>query len=227
MGRTLRLFVTAAGAFGIAAALAMAAPSNGNFETGDFSGWKTVDQEGNDIPRAISKGKWQVYKNKLKYDVDPMPPRGGIGDPEPMLSEPPQGTYAAGLASTGPGAHILHRKITVSNAQQLSLKLAYHNTADDFYVQNDLRPEGGDRRGDGPNQQLRVDIMKPGARINSLKAADIVENVFRTQEGDELERDYFKLTSDLEEGQYRLRIAEVDNQSEFLVGVDAVKLKSD
>ena len=227
MGRTTRVLAAGVGAFGIAAAIAIAAPSNGNFETGDFSGWKTLDQEGSEAPlRSISKGKWQVYKNKLRYGDDPGPPRRGI---EPKLAAPPQGTYAAGLASRGPGVHILHRKITVSGGEELSLRLAYNNTAEDFVIGDGFNPDGGlDRRGDGgPNQQLRVDIMEPDAPLKSLNPAHIVQNVFSTQPGDDLERDYFKLATLLDDGQYRLRIAEVDNLGQFLVGVDAVKLKND
>ncbi|MDX6587340.1 MAG: hypothetical protein QOI31_1813 [Solirubrobacterales bacterium] len=218
MGRTMRTCVVALGAFGIAAAFAMAAPPNGNFESGSFDGWKTVDEEGGGSPRSNSKGKWQVYKNQLKYGESPPPRRGIGGGPNAKLAEPPQGTYAAGLASQGPGTHILYRKITVSGGQELSLQLAYFNTAGEFFVQNDLDSDTG------ANQQLRVDIMEPDAPIDSLEPADIVENVFRTNEGDDSKRNYFKRKTDLDAGEYRLRIAEVDNQAEFLVGVDAVKL---
>src|SRR5687767_4139329 len=171
MARTVRICAAVTGTFGAMVALAIAAPSNGNFETGDFSGWKTVDEEGSDAPlRSTTKGKWQVYTGKLRYPDGPTVRGDG---PEPKLPEPPQGTYAAGLASQGPGTHILHRRITVSGDRELSLRLAYQNTAEDFVIGDGLNSDGGlDRRGDGgPNQQLRVDIMEPDAPLRSLKPA--------------------------------------------------------
>lgn len=226
MTKTVRIGAVSTVAFGVATALALAAPTNGNFETGTFKGWKTRDVEGSDVPlRSVSTGDWQVYKNKLKYPEAPMPRRGD--GPSPKIAEPPQGIYAAGLASRAPGQHILHREISVSSDKELRLKLAYLNTNNDFVIGDGLNPEGGlDRRGDGgPNQQLRVDIMEVDAPIDSVAPEDIVLNVFNTQPGDDLKRDYFKLRTVLTEGEYRLRVAEVDNQGEFLVGVDAVKLK--
>ena len=79
--------------------------------------------------------------------------------------------------------------------------------------------------GDFQNQQLRIDLMAPDAEIGSLANEDIVKTVFRTQPGDDLRRAYKKVAANVDEGEYRLRIAEVDNQSNSMVGVDAVKLK--
>ena len=114
--RGFRLFAAAAGTFGAATALAMAAPSNGNFETGNFDGWERLDESTDS--RAISKGRWQVYEGKLKYE-ELEGPRRGLG-PDLKLPEPPQGKYAAAIASEGPGTHILHRVISVSGDQKLS-----------------------------------------------------------------------------------------------------------
>ncbi len=232
MGRAIKMLVAGTGAFGIAVAIAMAAPTNGNFEKGNFDGWERVDDNGDIIlPRAEAKGKWQVYKGKLKFDFEEVPPRGGDAPPNAKLAEPPQGKFAAGLGSQGPGTHILHRVLSVSGKQQLSFKLSYWNTADDFYVQDTLSPEPPGRRAGSmgpsefPNQQLRVDIMDPEAPVDSLKNANIVKTIFRTKPGDKRRLDYTKFKTTLKQGEYRLRIAEVDNQSNFMVGVDAVKLK--
>lgn len=223
MTRTVRICAVATGTFGAMVALAIAAPSNGNFETGNFDGWETLDE--GDMKRAITEGRWQVYKGKLKYgDLGPIPRRGGA---ELKLAEPPQGTYAAGLASTGPGTHILHREISVSGDQKLTLQLSYWNSASDFYVQDTLSSEPPFRRGgeEFQNQQLRIDLMEPDAPLASLEGSDIVKTIFRTKEGDDRKRPYGKVSANVNEGEYRLRIAEVDNQAEFLAGVDAVKLK--
>lgn len=224
MRRGFRLFAAAAGTFGAATALAMAAPSNGNFETGNFDGWERFDESSDS--RAISKGRWQVYKGKLKYG-ELEGPRRGLGL-DLKLPEPPQGKYAAAIASEGPGTHILHRVISVSGDQKLSLQLAYWNSAEDFYTPDTLSSIEPGRRGgmgDFQNQQLRIDLMAPDAEIGSLANEDIVKTVFRTQPGDDLRRAYKKVAANVDEGEYRLRIAEVDNQLNFMVGVDAVKLK--
>lgn len=231
MARKIRLLATATVAFGVAAGLAMAAPSNGDFETGNFDGWKTKDENGDGgAMRDTSKGRWQVYEGKLRLGgLEAPPPRQGMGGPEPKLPEPPQGKYAAGIASQGPGTHVLHRVLAVSGQKKLSLQLAYWNTADDFYTPDTLASDKPARRGIGPetvpNQQLRIDLMKPNAPIYSVKDQDIVKTIFRTRPGDDLRRDYKKLNKNVGGGEYRLRIAEVDNQSNFLAGVDAVKLK--
>ena len=75
------------------------------------------------------------------------------------------------------------------------------------------------------NQQLRIDLMDPEAPIKSLDPVDIYQTVFRTMPGDPRKREYAKVKTTVPDGKFRLRIAEVDNQSNFLTGVDAVKLK--
>ena len=230
MGRTLRLCAAAAAAFGVVAALAMAAPTNGGFEKGTFQGWERVDESGGDAPpRDTSTGAWQIYSGKLRLSEGPPPPKRGLGGegPDVKLDEPPQGQYAAGLGSTGPGTHILHRVISVSGRQQLSLQLSYWNTAQDFYVQDYLSADPPFRRGgdEFSNQQLRIDLMEPDAPIASLESEDIVKTIFRTKPGDKRRRDYATVKAGVNAGEYRLRIAEVDNESNFFVGIDAVKLK--
>jgi hypothetical protein len=217
MSKAIRLLAAAAGAFGVVAALAIAAPTNGNFETGTFEGWKRVDQGNND--RSKAKGVWQVYKNRLR-DTNAGPPIKRRGGAPFKLGAPPRGTYAAGLFSLGEGTHILHRVLEVDEQSELSMQLAFKNTADDFYVLDSLSPDGD------ANQQLRIDLMEPDAPIDSLEGSDIIDTLFSTQSGDPRKRAYSKLKADVEPGTVRLRIAEVDNQSNFLVGVDAVKLKA-
>ncbi len=223
MSRTLRLCVAAAGAFGVVTALAIAAPQNGNFEKGTFKGWKTEDSGGDLLTRSNSKGVWQVYKGKLKVGGGPTP-RGGIESA--TLAEPPQGTYAAGLSTLNPGSHILHRKLSVSGKRKLTFQLAFKNTAEDFYAPDTLAYEEPRRGVEGfKNQQLRIDVMVPAAPIDSLEDADIAKTIFHTEPGDKRKQGWKKIKANLQKGEYRLRIAEVDNQSPFLVGVDAVKLK--
>jgi hypothetical protein len=116
--------------------------------------------------------------------------------------------------------------LNAKGESKLTFLLAYNNTAEDFYSPDSFEygtvMRGG---GDSSNQQLRIDIMDPGAPIKSLDPVDIRETVFQTMPGDPLKRKYAKVKATVPDGKFRLRIAEVDNQSNFLTGVDAVKLK--
>ncbi|MDQ2675223.1 MAG: hypothetical protein M3Y34_00305 [Actinomycetota bacterium] len=213
----------AGSAFGAFTALALAAPPNGNFERGDFTGWEVFDEGGELDRRAEATGEWQVYEGKLK--AGGLVPRGPAPE-ETKLAAPPQGTFAAGFISNGPGSHMLHRVLQADGKSQLSLQLTFNNTADDFYVQDTLSSEPPFR---GPsefqNQQLRIDLLEPDAPVGTLDKEDLIDTIFRTRPGDKRKRDWFKLKTPVKGGEFRLRIAEVDNEAPFGVGVDAVKLK--
>jgi hypothetical protein len=213
--------VAALAVIGATAAIALGATPNGDFESGDFDGWETYDSNG--MMRSTATGQWQVYKGKLK--VEPVMPRGGDPAP-PKLGEPPQGTFAAGLSTNGPGNHILHRVLEADGKSELRLELAFQNTANDFYVQDYLTSEPPARGlGEPRNQQLRIDLLKPDAPIDTLKKSDIIDTIFKTKPGDKRKRDWKPIDATVGDGEFRLRIAEVDNEAPFAVGVDAVKLK--
>lgn len=101
--------------------------------------------------------------------------------------------------------------------------MSYRNDAAAFFSPNSLSESSG------PNQQFRIDVVKPGAPIRSLATGDVLANVFGTKPGDPRTRTPFAVTYDLTPfaGQtVRLRFAEVDNQFFFRVGVDAVGITS-
>jgi hypothetical protein len=80
-----------------------------------------------------------------------------------------------------------------------------------------------------PNQQYRVDVMKPTAPVNSLNPADILATVFATKVGDSETMSPTQFSVDLTPfaGQtVRLRFANVDNEYFFNAGVDAVSITS-
>jgi hypothetical protein len=213
--------VVAAAAF---ASLAVAAPvnvPNGNFEEGNLSKWQRFEPGG---------GQWGVYEEM----VEPPAPRGFLGGFPP----PPQGTYAAGATQNGPGLNILHRvlKLKDGKVNKIKFELFYRNTVNRFYAPNHFRFGGGGGmvplpRGevDGPpNQQLRIDLMKRGAKLKSLKDDDILATLLHTEPGDPKTRQYKPLKANMtklgiDANRVRLRIAEVDNRGEFLVGVDNLK----
>ena len=76
-----------------------------------------------------------------------------------------------------------------------------------------------------PNQQYRVDLIKPSAPIDSVAAGNVLRNLFQTQPGDPNPKGYTLIATDISAfaGQtVRLRFAEVDNQGFFNAAVDNV-----
>ena len=209
---------TVAVAVGVAT-VALAAPvsvPNGGFEEGTFAKWDRFER---------GDGDWNIY------EADP--PRG-IG---PIVPAPPEGEFAALVTQGGPGVNILHRvlKLKRSAVNKLKFQLYYDNSNDRFHSPKNFKFGGGGilprARGGGggdPNQQLRVDLMKPKAKIRSLKGKDILATLLWTKPGDPLQRPYKAVRANMTKlginaKRVRLRIAEVDNQGEFLVGVDALE----
>jgi hypothetical protein len=199
--------------------IALAAPvnvPNGGFEEGNFSNWERFERGG---------GDWSLYS---------VAPRGLGPGPIPP---PPQGKTAALLTQGGPGVNILHRvlKLERNAVNKMKFKLFYDNSANRFFTPDHFRFGGG--MGPPPprgivggqsNQQLRVDLMKPKARIRSLNNDDILATLLWTKRNDPLRRPYRTVRAnmkklDVDARRVRLRIAEVDNRGEFFVGVDALK----
>ena len=103
------------------------------------------------------------------------------------------------------------------------MTLWYANYNEVFYTPNMLVP--GDEF--QPDQQLRIDLTLPNAGLYSLKPHDVVANVFRTVKGSPAVRFPHTLTYNLAPWAgrtLRLRIAEVDDQFFFNVGVDSVRV---
>jgi hypothetical protein len=181
-----------------------ASVSNGDFETGNFNGWTVVNQPG-------SGGDWFVYSGT----TSPL-----VGAP---IAAPPQGTFAATTAQPAPGSHVLYQDIALEpNAKHtLSFFLYYHNFAPGFATPDTLD------RTVFPNQQYRVDVLKPSANPFSVDPNDVLARIFRTEVGDPTTLDPTTKTFDLTPfaGQtVRLRFAEVDNEGPFLASTDDVKV---
>src|SRR6478735_2026857 len=147
LGAALVAFVLATGA-------GAATVANGNFETGDFTGWTTWNADGGD-------GNWFVYSGS------------------PILA-PPEGTFAAVTDQGGPGTHILYQDVALEAGQThtLSFTIYYENQAGVFFSPDTLAFDGE------ANQQFRIDIMDPTAPVDSVAPADIYATVFRTMPGD-------------------------------------------
>jgi hypothetical protein len=182
---------------------------NGGFETGDTSGWTVVNEEG-------GSGDWYVCSSD----------RATCPAPSPSTFPPPEGTYAAISSQESEGSHILYQDVTLEAGatHQLSFTTYYENYADEFFTPNSLSYRIGEH-----NQQYRIDIMKPDAPVDSVAPEDILATVFSTKVGDPLTMAPTPITFDLSQfasSTVRLRFAEVDNQNNFVVGVDDVKVTS-
>jgi hypothetical protein len=178
--------------------------SNGTFETNNLSGWQV----------SPSAGGWQTYSGTTG-------PNSGI-----PISAPPQGTFAAITDVVAPDTRILYQDLVLEPGFTHKLSLfAYYRSSGAITIP---APDTLDSTG-SPNQQYRIDVIKPGAPLNSLSPSDILLNVFQTKAGDPTTLPPTAVTADLTPfaGQtVRLRMAEVDNLGVFNAMVDAVSLTS-
>jgi hypothetical protein len=181
---------------------------NGDFETGDFEHWNVA----NNRP-GTQEGDWFVYEGTES-------PLNGF-----TIAAPPQGNFAAVTDQTGFGTHVLYRNIKLASGMrhELSFYLYYVNQAEDFFPRNtlDFRVQ--------PNQQYRVDLLRPKANPLTDNPDDIRATLFRTRAGDPLTLEPTLLTFNLTRfagKTVRLRFAEVDNQFYFQASVDGVSLTS-
>ena len=193
----------------VAAPAAGAAPAtgirNGGFETGTFAGWSTA-------PRTPigSPSRWFIYAGRVApLSGAPIPP-------------PPRGRYAAVTDQVGPGSNILHQTFRVpAGKSALEMIVWYRNWFGAFFTPRMLVPHIA------ANQQLRIDLQPPAAGLYRLRAQDVLATIFHTRRGDPAFREPFRLRYDLSRWAgrvVRLRIAEVDNQFFFNVGIDAVRV---
>jgi hypothetical protein len=185
---------------------AAASVPNGDFETGDFSGWKRANQSG-------GSGSWFVYSGTTS-------PLNGI-----PIAAPPQGNFAATTDQPGPGSHVLYRNIKLRSGRthKLSFYLYYRNFAPGFSTPRTLNYTIIF------NQQYRVDVLKPTGSPFTVSDNGILKPLFQTEVGDPNTLAPTLLTFNLTPfaGQtVRLRFAEVDNQDNFLASVDRVRVTS-
>jgi hypothetical protein len=203
------LAAMAAMVVGYAGTAVAATVVNGGFETGDTSGWTVVNEAG-------GSGDWYVCSSDA----------AACSAPFPSNFPPPEGTYAAISSQENPGSHILYQDVTLEAGatHQLSFTTYYENYDTAFYT-----PDSLSYQIEEPNQQYRIDIMKPDAPVDSVAPEDILATAFRTEVGDPLSMEPTPMTVDLSQfagSTVRLRFAEVDNQLFFVAGVDDVKVTS-
>jgi hypothetical protein len=187
---------------------------NGGFETGSLKGWKTSNS---------SAGIWTVYSGNSVGSPLPPPPKRGTG-PTMSVHKPPRGKYAAISTEGDPSTTILYQDFTVPKHATLKL-IAYYKSRAAMTTGPGLDAETDS----DPNQQFRIDLMKPSAGLRSVDPADIFKNVFRTRTGDPEKVDPTKLEVGLGKlagKKVRLRVAQTDNQNVLAASVDGVKVKT-
>jgi hypothetical protein len=180
-----------------------------DFESGALTSWK-VERSG--------AGGWFVYTNGKT------PPNPSESDPNVPFAvpDPPQGKFAAVTDMNGPGRRILYRDLKLDGRYRLQLTVFYVN-AGPLSSPDTLNFDSPDE-----NQQYRIDIVAPSAPVDSLAAAHVLTNVFRTSPGDADRREPAAVTVDLSkwEGQtVRLRLTSVDNRGPLRAGVDNIRLE--
>lgn len=178
--------------------------SNGGANSGSFAGWAITNT-----------GNGGIFAQT------------GTATPPPFVTSsppPPAGSFAAMSSQGGPGSHILHQIVTLPASgtdASFQVKVWYHMWASGFFTPNSLSETVF------PNEQFRIDIMNPSAPLTDM-GAGILLNVFRTKVGDPaVLPGYITVNANLGAfaGQsIRIRIAEVDNQSNFHASVDDVSL---
>jgi hypothetical protein len=182
---------------------------NGGFESG-LTGWILLDQAGGSGGSFIQSGTTS--------------PLNGFAVPAPIGP-----THAIMTDQSGPGSHIFYQDFVVPvgvTSAGLSFEYFVHNYAGSFVNATSLDYTVF------PNQQARADIITTSANPFSLVAADVLMALGRTEPGDPLvEAGYVLFTADLSAflaahgGEtLRLRFAEVDNQGNFNLGIDNVRL---
>jgi hypothetical protein len=180
---------------------------NGNFETGDFSGWTKSVQSG-------SAGDAFVVANI-------------VGGTSPLSNFPyPQnstgGNYFALTDQTNPGSYVLTQSFTLSEASAIivSFDLLVDNQADSAAATPPERDYTA-----VPNQNVVVDILRAGADAFTTNPADIIAVLYGPGgTGLNAWASYGFDLGPLAAGTYQFRFGETDNQSFFQAGLDNVEV---
>ncbi len=185
---------------------------NGDFETGDLTGW-TVQRVTN-----LGEGGWFVYSG-----IEPPLSYEKTGT---RLATPPQGHYAATTDEKLAGAWAMFQDVGLEPGliQRLHLTVYYNSPLAPIAV------DPGEPFGKGAvNQWYRIDVLRQGAPVNSLLAGDVLKTVFQTLPGAPKTLPPTPVEADLTpfDGQtVRIRLMFNGSLSYFYAGADAISLTS-
>jgi D-alanyl-D-alanine carboxypeptidase len=177
-----------------------------DFESGSLTGWRAI---------GSGAGAWFAYSDGQKA---PDPTKTDPNVPF-NVHAPPHGKFAAVTDMNGPGTRILYRDLVLDGRLKLHVTVFYAATAP-FSSPATLAHDARE-----PNQQFRIDLVRPSAPIDSLAGGDVLVNVFRTSPADGLGLPPAHLSVDVSRlaGQtVRLRLAQTDNRGPLRVGVDNI-----
>ena len=185
---------------------------NGDFETGDLSGW-TVQRVAN-----TGEGGWFAYSGTeppLSYE------KTGA-----QLPAPPQGHYAATTDEKSASAWAMFQDVGLEPGliQKLHL-IVYYNSPLAAIAVDPAEPLGKGAF----NQWYRIDVLRQGAPVNSLAAGDVLETVFQTTPGAPKTMAPTSVEADLTpfDGQtVRIRLMVNAGGSYLYAGADAISLTS-
>jgi hypothetical protein len=186
--------------------------TNGDFETGTLEGWTSAEQ-------TEGLAGWFTYSHEEAEESGTIAP-------------PPSGNFAA--ASLTPGGSVdtsyLYQDVALpaASSDRLSMYLYYESGAP-IAVPTPSTLFTSEAKMAQPNQQVRVDVLKPNAPIESLSPNDILATVYASRVGDPTELAPTLLSADLSNfaGQtVRLRIAAAVQDAGMQVGVDGVSIES-
>jgi hypothetical protein len=202
------------GAGAPAASAATQLVTNGDFETGSLEGWTATDQTGSNAAEWIAYSREQA---EGFTGLIPLPPVGEWAALTPNFVAAVDTTYLYQDVALPP-----------ASTDQLSMYLFY-KSAQPIAVPFPDTLAVSEAETAQPNQQVRVDVLKPNAPIESLSPNDILTTVYATKAGDPTELAPTVITADLSAfaGQtVRLRVADAVQEGAMVAGVDGVSIDS-
>lgn len=212
MARRALLIALAAMALASPAAAPAAQVVNGNFESGTLAGWE--------VRRLTGVGNWFAYEG-TDAPIEKQRPD--------QLQAPPQGRFAAIADQVNPDTLLLFQDLQLEpgSSYDLSLLAFYDSLAALAIPSPDTLAVQEEAIGPQPNQQFRIDLVRPEAPVDSIAPGDVLQTLFRTKAGASRTMGPTRLSADLAPfaGQtVRLRIAVAATEEVLYAGVDAVSL---
>jgi D-alanyl-D-alanine carboxypeptidase len=179
-----------------------------DFESGSIADWRSVNS---------GSGSWFVYSDGQT------PPDPAHTDPNvPFhVPDPRQGKFAVVTDMDGPGTRILYRDIRLDGHFSLQA-IVFYATHAPFSSPETLAHDA--RK---PNQQFRIDLVRPSAPIDSLARDDVLVNLVRTAPNHlpAIQPTHVSVDVSRWAGQtVRLRLAVTDNGGPLRVTVDNIRL---
>jgi hypothetical protein len=145
---------------------------NGDFESGNLSGWH--------VQRQTEAGDWFAYRGTEA-------PYGGSGQRAGAapVEAPPQGRFAAITDEINPDSLILWQDVALEPeaTHQLSLTAYYQSELPLANPSLDSLSVLEEAIGVQANEQFRIDVIKPTAPLDTLNPEDVLATLFRTDPG--------------------------------------------